>query len=265
MKNSSKHVSRRRFLGLTSLMTLTTLSPGRQALAGSATRPFKIQVTSESGNGAAASQLLDLLNGLTRGILLERRYPEATYRLVSDRTLWIHVHEPESRNTLERLIAPDLSFGREEVHHLYAEALRSAVTLAPEEPYLVRALGDYYLSFRRYKEGIADFREIITDRPNQPLLLFQLGMIYDRSDNKQAAYDTFRLVHQQDRDNAVTLYNLGTIAADLGHYDHAKEWFSGALKQAPQMHDAKVQLKLLQRRKNRKPFTLEESTETDGP
>ena len=142
-------VSRRHFLGLTSIMTVKSMAPGRRVFAREAPRAFKIHVTPDAGNRSAAHQLSGLFKDLTRGLILEHRHLQVEYILSSDTGMRMRVEDTVSGQTMETPVRRDLSFKTEEAHRLYAEALRLAVHLAPEEAYLVRALGDYYLSFRR--------------------------------------------------------------------------------------------------------------------
>lgn len=256
MNSSVKRVTRRRFLGLSSFMTVTSLSNGGRVLASTATRPFKVTVRSGNHDTAAAVQLSELFAPLTKGVLLTHTDLSVEYIIEKDGNLALSVRDRDSDRTLEKRVSRDLTFGTDELHYLYSEALRLCVRIAPDEPYIVRALADYYISFRRFKEGIAEFRDITSDLPDRPLPHFQLGVIYDRANDKEAAYSAFEQANHRAPGDTITMYNLGVTASESGDSAQAEHWFKAVLRLDSRMEKAKRQLELLARRKNLGTFRM---------
>ncbi|MBT5875095.1 MAG: hypothetical protein HOH43_16875, partial [Candidatus Latescibacteria bacterium] len=233
---------------------------GGRVLASTATRSFKVTVRSGDQDTATADQLSELFAPLTKGLLLTHTNLFVEYLIEKDGNLALTVRDRDSDQTLERKVPRDLTFGTDELHYLYSEALRLSVRIAPEEPYLVRALADYYISFRRFKEGIAEFRDITSDLPDKPLPHFQLGVIYDRANDLEAAYLAFEQANIRAPGETITMYNLGVTASESGRSAKAEHWFKAVLQKDSGMEKAKRQLELLSRRKNMRAFRIQSPT-----
>lgn len=243
-------VSRRDFLGLTSLLTLKALVPGRSITAVSAgeEREFRITIVPKGGTFSDRRRLADLLDELTKGLVTERCRLRAECRLLPSGGAHLRVFEIESRQALGGDLSVNIITDPDGAHRLYAEALRLAVRLAPDEPYLVRALADYYLGFHRFDEGIACFEALMEEHPMCALLPFQLGILCDRSHRKLPAQAAFQKAHTLDPDDPITLYNLGVVWADLGQPKVAERYFREALARDPNLKPARARLDQLRKR-----------------
>lgn len=249
MKEQATRVSRRLFLGMTSLMTLKSLATGRRALASPLRREFTIRLHTEDSGITGSVHLDDVFDELTRGLILEQRHLSAEYRDVGHEQLMLTVRDDETQDQLTDTVKRTFRNGAEDIHRLYAEALRAGIRMAPDEPYLVRALGDHYLAFQQYSAGIACFKELLEAHTDRPQLLFQLAMLYDRGGFKKEAYTTFRAVHRLDPDDPVAIYNIGVLATEFGHRHEAENWFLEALARDPDMEEARARLDLLRKRR----------------
>jgi tetratricopeptide (TPR) repeat protein len=248
MKKHGKPVSRRIFLGMTSLMTLKSLATGQRTLASPLRREFTICFHTKDGSATGSVHLDEVFDDLTKGIVLEQRRLSAVYHSEGHEQLMLQVRDEETGDLLGASVKCNFRNGVEDVHLLYAEALRVGVQMAPEEPYLVRALGDHYMAFQQYTAGISCFKELLETRSNQPQLLFQLGMLYERGGHKKEAYTTFRTVHHLDPGDPVAIYNLGVLATEFGHRHEAENWFLETLARDPDMEEARTRLDLLRKR-----------------
>lgn len=248
MTDSNSPVTRRAFLGMTSVMTLQSLAPGQSVLSRPERREFRIRVCLD-GTGENSSRLAEVFGELTKGLILETHDLSAEYRIAGRGSIALEVSDATMRQTLKTSVIWNFSKGLEDVHGLYAEAVRLAVQLAPDEPYLIRALGDYVLAFHRHAVGIAWFKQLVERNPERPQLLFQLGVLYERAGRKREAYAAFRDVHRLDPHDTVALYNLGVISADLGHLNQAERWFLESLAVNASMTPARTRLDLLRQRR----------------
>jgi tetratricopeptide (TPR) repeat protein len=240
---------------MTSMLTLHSLAPGHAVLATSVRREFRIHAHLD-GIGEGSSRLAEVFGELTRGLVLEHRSLSAEYRITGRKSMTLRVLDEETNEACTKSVRRDFTKGIEDIHHLYAEAVRLGVQMAPDEPYLVRALSDHFLAFRKYSSGIACFKQLIEMTPDHALLLFQLGILYDRSGRKREAYAAFRTVHRLNPQDAITMYNLGVIAADLGHLHEAESWFLEALARNPEMGPACTRLNLIRQRREGPRFRL---------
>lgn len=245
-------VSRRSFLGLTSLLSLKALAPGCRVAGPSSGAtghaPFKIVVVPETGMWSDPQPLVTLLDDLTKGLVTERCEFRVECRLFQSGGAVLRVVQVESGRQLDREMTDDLSPDSAGAHALYAEALRLAVRLAPDEPYLIRALAEYYLSFRRFDEGIACFEGLMEEHPECPLLPFQAGILSDRGRHKFEAWRAFQRAAVLDPNDPVTLYNLGVISSDLGRPQDAERCFQAALLRDPDLKPARVRLSWLRKK-----------------
>ena len=248
MKEYGLNLSRRLFLGMTSLMTLKSLATGQRTLASPLRREFTIRLDIEDGRATGAVHLDKVFDELTQGIILEQRHLTAEYQPEDHGQLRLQVRDDETNVHLNVSVKCNFRNGAEDIHRLYAEALRLGVQMAPEEPYLVRALGDHYLGFKQYTAGISCFKELLEAHPDQPQLLFQLAVLYERRGNKKEAYTTFRSVHRIDPEDPVAVYNMGVLAAEFGHRHEAENWFLETLARDPNMDEARARLDLLRKR-----------------
>lgn len=261
-ETSDNSLSRRTFLGLTSVLTLQTITPAQSFASATASQEFRIQVQLDDDEDNP-SRLAEEFCELTKGIRVERHQLFAAYRFSGRENLTLEVRNEVSGKTLTKRVARDFSKGIQEIHRLYAEALRLAVQLAPGEPYLVRALADHYSAFRRYNSGIACFKKLSASQPDQPELQFQLGMFYDRSGRKTDAYAAFRQALHLNLRDAALFYNLGLVSSDLGHKNEAERWFLDALALDPEMKPARVRLGLLRQHREGLRFHLCSDVQTE--
>ena len=252
MEERGQQVSRRLFLGMTSLMTLKSLATGQRTLASPLRREFIIRLQTKDDSKTGSVHLNEVFDELTKGIVLEQRHLCAVYRSENREQLALEVRDEETGELLSVSVTCNFRNGAEDIHWLYAEALRVGVQMAPEEPYLVRALGDHYMGFRQYSAGISCFKELLEIHADRQQLLFQLAMLYDRGSHKKEAYATFRTVHRLDPGDPVAMYNLGVLAAEFGYRHEAENWFLETLARDPEMEAARTRLDLLRKRAARK-------------
>lgn len=241
-------VSRRHFLGLASIVTLKSFASGSRVFASNPLRIFEIKVLSDAGRRTEAYHLSDVFGDLTRGLVLQHHHLQAEYSLPFDGGIALKVMDTTSGQILETQIQKPHGSGTDDAHYLYAQALRLAIQLAPDEVYLVRGLCDYYTAFRKYDEGIACFEALIDLHPQQAQLSFQLGILSDRAGQKQKAYDAFRQANRLDTNDPVSMYNIGVVSTDLGRVNEAEHWFLETLSRDPGMKAARARLDRLRRR-----------------
>ena len=86
----------------------------------------------------------------------------------------------------------------------------------------------------QWEEAIEAYREVLRDTPEDPSLLFNLGLALHESGRRAAAMAHYRDALRLRPNHAATHLNLGTVLYENGQLEEAMEEFQASLSLEPQ-------------------------------
>src|SRR5271165_736816 len=114
------------------------------------------------------------------------------------------------------------------------EAIDAAVRLAPDDPAVVEALGDYYYyGYRDYARATEQYLRLAQMRPNDPEMFYSLGLIQRRQGRMAEAIPNLRLGHKLDPDNVDYSLEFASSLGAVRRYDEAETLLRKVLEQHP--------------------------------
>lgn len=143
------------------------------------------------------------------------------------------IEEPKNIDALLGMARLDLAAGLADE----AEArLKKASKLAPKDPKVLAAYGNYYASQKNWKKALDKLREASKISPDDPNFQYLLAVATARSGDLDAAYPMFvRSVGE-----ATAHYNIGYICFENGNSAEALEHLREALHLNPELAAAQT-------------------------
>lgn len=114
------------------------------------------------------------------------------------------------------------------------EAFNHSLQLNPAQPVVHFNLGVVYGDLQRYKEAIKAYREAVGLKPDYPLAYFNLGNAYSDTGEYGKAIEAFREASQLDSIAPAAHYNSGVAYVESGQQDEAIKSFKEAVRLRPE-------------------------------
>jgi tetratricopeptide (TPR) repeat protein len=121
--------------------------------------------------------------------------------------------------------------------HQYNEAIEAfnhSLQLNPAQPIVHFNLGVIYGDLQQYKEAIKAYREAVRLKPDYPLAYFNMGNAYSDTGEYAKAIEAFREASQLDQIAPAAHYNLGVAYIELGQQDEALKSFKEVVRLQPE-------------------------------
>ncbi len=125
------------------------------------------------------------------------------------------------------------------------ELIGKAASLAPENAVFANALGDVYLTLRRYAAALACFQQAIARRPTYDRAHNNLGRLLQAQGDLPAALASFTEAVRLNPHYATAINNLGAVLNALGQLDAAWAHFQRALAIRPDYPEAHFNLGII--------------------
>jgi tetratricopeptide (TPR) repeat protein len=94
----------------------------------------------------------------------------------------------------------------------------------------LQSLGVYWNSREKYELAMPYLQKAGAAYPNDPVLAFELGLAFGRTNRLSQALEIFRKVLQMTPDNATARYNLGVILGQLNRSEDAIQEYDDVLR-----------------------------------
>jgi tetratricopeptide (TPR) repeat protein len=117
-------------------------------------------------------------------------------------------------------------------------AYRRVLSIEPGHRQAIINLSSLYIEMRRYRQAIAFLTQAKHCRPDDHLILNNLGLAYHLSGRLDSAVDTFEAAIAAEPKYAKTYHNLGNVYLDLENMDATVTYYLKALELTP--HDAQA-------------------------
>lgn len=118
-------------------------------------------------------------------------------------------------------------------YHEAIEAFRKSLQLKPEQPALQFNLGIIYDRLQQRQEAIKAYGEAVRLKPDYPLAHFNLGNAYLDEGEYGKAIEPYKQASQLDSIAPEAFYNMGVAYLELGQQDEAVKSFKEALRLKP--------------------------------
>jgi predicted Zn-dependent protease len=96
------------------------------------------------------------------------------------------------------------------------DAFQQALRLAPDNRLIKRDLAIYYFDHNQYPEALQKLNELTQRYPQDDVVLYYLGRIYQESKRRDQALPLFEKVHKLNPAFSPVYYNLGTLYGEKG-------------------------------------------------
>jgi tetratricopeptide (TPR) repeat protein len=114
------------------------------------------------------------------------------------------------------------------------EAFKHSLQLNPAQPIVHFNLGVVYGDLQRYMEAIKAYREAVRLKSDYPLAYFTMGNAYSDTGEYGKAIEAFREASQLDSIAPAAHYNSGVAYIELGQQDEAIKSFKEAVRLQPE-------------------------------
>lgn len=114
------------------------------------------------------------------------------------------------------------------------EAFNHSLRLNPAQPIVQFNLGVIYGDLQQYSEAIKAYREALRLKPDYPLAYFNLGNAYSDTGEYGKAIESFKEASVLDAIAAAAHYNSGVAYVELGRQDEAIKSFKEAIRLQPE-------------------------------
>jgi predicted Zn-dependent protease len=109
-----------------------------------------------------------------------------------------------------------LALAKLERHHEALAAFQQAVRLAPDNRLIKRDLAIYSFNRNQYPEALQQLNELAQRYPQDDVVLYYLGRIYQETKKGDRALPLFEKVHKLNPAFSEVYYNLGTLYGEKG-------------------------------------------------
>ena len=115
--------------------------------------------------------------------------------------------------------------------------------------------GNEHFQNKRYQSALESYRKVQVKNPDAPEVLYDLGTALYKVDSFQESAQDLEAATKKARDpqlKARSFYNTGNVQYRLGNFEEAIDSYKKALELDPNDKDAKYNLELLQKLKNKR-------------
>jgi len=109
-----------------------------------------------------------------------------------------------------------LALAKLEQHDAALAAFQQALRLAPDNRLIKRDLAIFYFNHNQYPEALQKLRDLSQRYPQDDVVLYYLGRIYQESKKRDQALPLFEKVHKLNPAFSEVYYNLGTLYGEKG-------------------------------------------------
>ena len=109
-----------------------------------------------------------------------------------------------------------LALSKLERHDEALAAFQQALRLAPDNRLIKRDLAIFYFNHNQYPEALQKLNELSQRYPQDDVILYYLGRIYQESKKRDQALPLFEKVHKLNPAFSEVYYNLGTLYGEKG-------------------------------------------------
>src|SRR4030042_3394160 len=109
-----------------------------------------------------------------------------------------------------------LALAKLERHEEALAAFQQALRLAPDNRLIKRDLAIYYFNRNNYPEALQKLNELSQRYPQDDVILYYLGRIYQEGKKRDQALPLFEKVHKLNPAFSEVYYNLGTLYGENG-------------------------------------------------
>jgi predicted Zn-dependent protease len=160
----------------------------------------------------------------------ERHNPDFQYFTIKLASLCGNPNQLLRRMTQEGLREPDdpafqygraLALAKLERRDEALAAFQQALRLSPDNRLIKRDLAIFYFNHNQYPEALQGLTELSRRYPQDDVVLYYLGRIYQESKKNDLALPLFEKVHKLNPDFSEVYYNLGTLYGEKGQMGRA--------------------------------------------
>jgi len=112
------------------------------------------------------------------------------------------------------------------------QSLEKAISIDPDYYEALFLLGDYYAK-DNYKVSLAYYKNALRVLPDNPEILYAIGILHQNSDKEEEAKASYREILNFDHQNEDAFYNLGYIYLQQDSLELAKKHFGMAIAVSP--------------------------------
>jgi tetratricopeptide (TPR) repeat protein len=131
-------------------------------------------------------------------------------------------------------------------YHEAIEAFKHSLQSNPGQPVVHFNLGVIYTELQQYEEAINSYQEALRLKADYPLAHFNLGNVYLDEGEYGKAIESFRQAAQLDSIAPAAYYNMGVAYIELGQQDEALRSFKEAIRLQPEYPAAYYNLGIAQ-------------------
>lgn len=115
---------------------------------------------------------------------------------------------------------------------LAKQSLAKAIAIDPDYYEALFLLGEYYAP-TDYKVALAYYQNALRVLPDNPEILYAIGLLHQESDKPEAAKKSYREILKFDKQNEDAFYNLGYIYLQQDSFEMAHRHFGMAVAVSP--------------------------------
>jgi predicted Zn-dependent protease len=160
----------------------------------------------------------------------ERHNPDFQYFTIKLASLCSNPNQLLRRMTQAGLRQPDepafqygraLALAKLERRDEAVAAFQQALRLSPDNRLIKRDLAIFYFNHNQFPEALQNLTELSRRYPQDDVVLYYLGRIYQESKKNDLALPLFEKVHKLNPDFSEVYYNLGTLYGEKGQMGRA--------------------------------------------
>jgi predicted Zn-dependent protease len=160
----------------------------------------------------------------------ERHNPDFQYFTIKLASLCANPNQLLRRMTQDGLREPDdpawqygraLALSKLERRDEALAAFQQALRLSPDNRLIKRDLAIFYFNHNQYPEALQGLTELSQRYPQDDVVLYYLGRIYQESKKNDLALPLFEKVHKLNPAFSEVYYNLGTLYGEKGQMGRA--------------------------------------------
>ena len=160
----------------------------------------------------------------------ERHNPDFQYFTIKLASLCANPNQLLRRMTQDGLREPDdpafqygraLALAKLERRDEALAAFQQALRLSPDNRLIKRDLAIFYFNHNQYPEALQGLTELSQRYPQDDVVLYYLGRIYQESKKNDLALPLFEKVHKLNPAFSEVYYNLGTLYGEKGQLGRA--------------------------------------------
>lgn len=142
---------------------------------------------------------------------------------IDDAIMYLSQIEPTSAAYLESLLVMADLYQTEELFEASEQKLIEASAIAPDEPVILFALGEFYFNMRQFKDAIKNYKALLMQgvkKFSRVDIVSRIGVAYAQAGNFDNAIGYLEQIHEADMTPA-TEFQLGFTYFQLKQYEKA--------------------------------------------